>query len=358
MKRLTWLLALVLAGLAMTVTVTACGSSDGEGSDAAGADASTTASTQSASASGDSGSEEKKKITIALPFEGSTYTPLYLAVDEGYFAEEGLEPEIVSLNGGANVVKGLVSGSVDIGLAGLPDVITGVEQKQPLKVFYSTFNEPLYAWYAKDPSIKSLADAKGKTIGVGSPGGSMDQAMRFAVEQAGLDPEKDVKWRSIGQNAAITAALRVGQVDIAGATAESRSPAEEAGGHLIGSQQDLMKQYANGASTATDDFLAQNSDTVEAYLRALVKGIDLALRDPAKAEAAAMKWAKIDEQSAKDAYELMISKSNADGKLPDEASMDVFWQIGAENGLGQPVPEDQWVDPKWIDTYPEWAEQG
>lgn len=341
MKRLTWLVALVMAALALAVG--GCGSSDDGGSGGAPAE-------------GPSG--KSTKITIALPFQASTYTPLYLAVDEGFFADEGLDPKVVALNGGASVVKGVVSGSVDIGLAGLPDIITGVEQGQPVRVFYSTFNAPLFSWYAKDPAIKSLADVRSKTIGVGSTGGSMDQTLRYAVEQAGLDPEHDVKWRSIGQNAAITAALKVGQIDVAGTTAESRSLAEEAGGHLIGEQADLADQYPNGASMATEDFLADNADVVERYLRALVKGIELAKSDPAKAQQAAMKWSKLDQQSAKDAYDLMISQSNEDGKLPGRASMDVFWKIGGENGLGDPLPEDQWLDSHWIDSYPSWMKTG
>ncbi|HEY4277816.1 MAG TPA: ABC transporter substrate-binding protein [Conexibacter sp.] len=331
-----------LAALALAATLAACGSS----------------SSSSSGSDGGSGSGSTKQITVALPFQASSFAPLYLAIDRGYFRDAGLDVKLVALNGGANVVKGLVSGSVDIGLVGLADDMTAVLQRQPLKVFYSTFNQPLYSWYARDPAIRTMADAKGKTVAVSQPGGSMDQITRYALTKVGLDPRSDVKIRTNGENAAIVAALRVGQADIAGTTAESGSLAEAAGAHRVEAQADLMRQYANGASTATQQYIDDNSDTVQAYLTGLVKGVREAQADPDAAKEAMEKYAKISPEAAADAYEQIVSKTSADGRLPDAESMDAFWQIGKLAGQWtSPVPESQWLDSRWIDSYPSWVGQ-
>src|SRR5271157_5900686 len=106
---------------------------------------------------------EKPVINMGLVSTTATYLPLYLAVDKGMFAKEGLQVNLLSFRGGSDLIKALVAGSIDVGVVSLWEVSGAITAGQPLKAFYGGFNVPAFDWYAV-PSIKTLADAKGKRI--------------------------------------------------------------------------------------------------------------------------------------------------------------------------------------------------
>src|SRR5215469_9608349 len=108
---------------------------------------------------------EKPKVTVALAVPGATYLPLYLGVDEGIYAKEGLQVDLLEFRGGADLIKAVVSGSVDVGVVALSEVSAGIDAGQPLKAFYAGFNIPDFDWYGA-ASTKGLAAAKGKRIGI------------------------------------------------------------------------------------------------------------------------------------------------------------------------------------------------
>ncbi len=89
---------------------------------------------------------EKTHLTIALSVPGATYLPLYVAVDEGTFAREGIQADIVEFRGGSDVIRATVSGSVDVGVVALAEITAGIDAGQPLKAFYAGFNIPDFDW--------------------------------------------------------------------------------------------------------------------------------------------------------------------------------------------------------------------
>jgi NitT/TauT family transport system substrate-binding protein len=121
---------------------------------------------------------EKPKITVALAVPGATYLPLYLGVDEGVYAQEGLQVDLLEFRGGADLIKAVVSGSVDVGVVALSEVSAGIDAGQPLKAFYAGFNIPDFDWYAVS-SVKSFSELKGKRIGITQYGSSSDFIIRY-----------------------------------------------------------------------------------------------------------------------------------------------------------------------------------
>jgi ABC-type nitrate/sulfonate/bicarbonate transport system substrate-binding protein len=104
---------------------------------------------------------EKPHLTIGLAVPTATYLPLYVAVDEGTFARQGLKVDLVEFRGGSELIKAIVSRSIDVGAVSLAEITSGIDAGQPLKAFYAGFNIPDFDWYGA-ASVKSLADAKGK----------------------------------------------------------------------------------------------------------------------------------------------------------------------------------------------------
>src|SRR5262249_5255918 len=97
---------------------------------------------------------EQPHLKVGLISVPATYVPLYLAVDDGYFAKEGLQVELLPFRGGADLIKAVVAGSADVGVVSLAEVLSGIAAGQPLKVFYGGFNVPAFDWFAV-PSVRS-----------------------------------------------------------------------------------------------------------------------------------------------------------------------------------------------------------
>src|SRR4029450_12391176 len=69
---------------------------------------------------------EKTHVTIGLSVPGATYLPLYVAVDEGTFAKQGIQADVVECRGGADVIRAAVSESIDVGVVALAEITSGI----------------------------------------------------------------------------------------------------------------------------------------------------------------------------------------------------------------------------------------
>jgi NitT/TauT family transport system substrate-binding protein len=122
-------------------------------------------------------------------------------------------------------------------------------------------------------SIKTVADLKGKKVGVSSVGSSSDIATRAALKKMGLDPDKDVSILPVGSAAQRTAAMLAGAID-AGVSQPPDSLAVEAKGfHVL---YDLASQKLPSANTSvvvTRKFMTENKAVVQRYVDSLVLGI-------------------------------------------------------------------------------------
>ncbi len=122
-------------------------------------------------------------------------------------------------------------------------------------------------------SIKTVADLKGKKVGVSSVGSSSDIATRAALKKMGLDPDKDVTIVPVGSTSARTAALLGGAIDAGVAQPPDSIGLEEKGFHVL---YDLASQKLPSANTSvvvTRKFMTENKAVVQRYVDALVLGI-------------------------------------------------------------------------------------
>ena len=158
------------------------------------------------------GKPEKTDITIGLPVTTSTFLPIYMAKQQGYFKKEGLNVKIIAFHGGTDLVRGMIAGAVDVGVTSLAGVTVGIKAGQPLRVFYGGFNMAVFDWYAVK-SIKSMADTKGKRFGISRIGSSTDLLTRYALKVSGVDP-KSVKIIQGGGSNPRLAAMDAGQIDV------------------------------------------------------------------------------------------------------------------------------------------------
>lgn len=159
---------------------------------------------------------EKKQVTIAVGGKNLLYyLPLTVAEQKGFFKDEGLEVTIVDFAGGAKALQAVVGGSADVVSGAFEHTINMQAKGQPMRAFVLQGRAPqiVLAVSTKTmPNFKSVADLKGKKIGVTAPGSSTNIMANFVLAKAGLKPS-DVSIVGVGASQGAVAAMRSGQID-------------------------------------------------------------------------------------------------------------------------------------------------
>jgi len=169
-------------------------------------------------ASHDAGAQalEKKKVTIAVGGKNLLYyLPLTVAEQKGFFKDEGLDVEIVDFAGGARALQAVVGGSADVVSGAFEHNINMQAKGQPMRAFVLQGRAPQIVLAVNTrtmPNFKSVADLKGKKIGVTAPGSSTNVMSNFVLAKSGLKPA-DVSYVGVGASQGAVAALRSGQID-------------------------------------------------------------------------------------------------------------------------------------------------
>jgi NitT/TauT family transport system substrate-binding protein len=138
-----------------------------------------------------------EKVTVGV---GGTalmvYLPTMLAKSKGFFAEEGLDVEILDIKGGGSqAASALIGGSVDFSANAIDHAIKAKVQKKDLIAVHSHVRLPVMGVVVANKykgEIKSLADLKGRPIGVTSPGSQTHMVLGYLLAKSGVKAD-DVK---------------------------------------------------------------------------------------------------------------------------------------------------------------------
>lgn len=159
---------------------------------------------------------ERKQVTIAVGGKNLLYyLPLTVAEQKKFFQEEGLDVNIVDFAGGAKALQAVVGGSADVVSGAFEHNINMQAKGQPMKAFVLQGRAPqiVLAVSTKTmPNYKTVADLKGKKIGVSAPGSSTNIMCNYVLAKAGLKPT-DVSFVGVGASQGAVAAMRAGQID-------------------------------------------------------------------------------------------------------------------------------------------------
>lgn len=143
------------------------------------------------------------------------YLPISIAERLGYFKDEGLDVEIIDFQGGSRSLQAVVGGSADVVSGAFEHVLAMQARGQSMQAFVLQGRAPqcVFAVSKKTmPNYKTLADLKGKKIGVTAPGSSSHAIAIFILRSAGIKPS-DVSFIGVGASSAAVAAMRSGQID-------------------------------------------------------------------------------------------------------------------------------------------------
>jgi NitT/TauT family transport system substrate-binding protein len=159
---------------------------------------------------------EKPKATIAVGGKNLLYyLPLTVAEQKGFFKDEGLDLTIVDFAGGSKALAAVVGGSADVVSGAFEHTVNMQFKGQPMRAFVLQGRAPQIVLGVNPktmPDFKSVADLKGKKIGVTAPGSSTNVMANFVLAKAGLKPS-DVSIVGVGASNGAVAAMRSGNID-------------------------------------------------------------------------------------------------------------------------------------------------
>jgi NitT/TauT family transport system substrate-binding protein len=246
-----------------------------------------------------------EKIKITLPGVSTTFAPLYHAQSAGYFAEEGLEVEVVVVLG-AGSVQAVLSRDAQFAIAPGPYQLLAYEKGQPLMAVMSiltrnAINIVMHKDAAKQKGIterSSLADKikalKGLRISGGTPGGFIHQIVISYLRKAGLDPEKDVQIVGVGDLQGLMVSLEQRHIDVFGAGTPIPEAVVARGfgvmvvDNSIGEDPDFA-EFMMDVVLVSPETVKQRPELIRKVVRALLKANAWLLDHPSEQAVSVMK---------------------------------------------------------------------
>jgi NitT/TauT family transport system substrate-binding protein len=255
-----------------------------------------------------------KKVRIAIPSISASHMPAYMAKDLGYYADEGLDTEIILMRGGVSI-QALVAGSVDY--TGTPGAtVTAAVQGVKLVVLMGYNNKSLYDLLVR-PEISSYAELKGKRFGVGSLTGFSFEIPQIMLRRNGLDPKKDVTIILIGPTADRMNALRANAIQGTILEPPFNFMVLKEGFRKLGYSGDYY-QNLQGALTTSQAKTKSDPEEVRRFVKATTRGF-LAYRDQRRlALPIVRRYLKLDLQFAEQIYDYSRPSLTPDGTISEE----------------------------------------
>lgn len=299
---------------------------------------------------------EMTRLNIGLPVPAISFLPTWAAEQKGFFKEEGItEVKILSFRGDADVVQALAGGTVELNVASLNGLITCISSGQKFKAVWAGYNMPYFDWYAQ-PKFKSIAETKGGRYAVTKHGALTDFLTRYALRKAGLDPDKDVKILQLGGSPQSLAAMEAGQIEATILSPPSTQMAAEKGFVKLMSQKgQVAPDWPTHVVYGKEEFISKNPNTVKAFLRATGKAMEWIRSRPDEAAQLASKQLKFKLEHCRTTIDDIKDDWYADGRLPQEMGMKIFWSIAVESGdVKEPWRNNQWLDDTFLNNQNEW----
>jgi len=151
------------------------------------------------------------KLGTAVLGDYALAGPFIVAGEKGLFHTEGLDVEYVPFRGGPNLVKAVMNGDILLGATGSTDILVFREAGMPIKMV-ATQTEGNHFTLNVAPDVGSVAQLKGKTIGVTAVGSTTWIFARMIAREQGWDADRDVTIAALGGLDAQLAALARGEI--------------------------------------------------------------------------------------------------------------------------------------------------
>ncbi len=246
--------------------------------------------------------------------------PVYFAQDRGLFKKEGIDPVLVMMAGRLQAIA-LGTGEIDYA-ASVETILRSTMQGMPFKIILYT-NSKMSVVLVTSPDIKSVADLRGKAVGVTSLGGGLEYALReILIQQGKLNPDREVRAVSLGMPEQM-AGLAAGSLHGAMLVPPYDGIMARKGFRRLVSAVDLL-EYPQGGIATTDKKLKEKPAQVKRVIRAMIQALNEIRSERERTVSyIATRW-KIDQELAAQSYDIMVRSFSKDGSASTKSIQNVI----------------------------------
>jgi ABC-type nitrate/sulfonate/bicarbonate transport system substrate-binding protein len=242
-------------------------------------------------------SETKEKVRVALGSISVNTSVIPVGHQYGVFAKYGVDLEPIYMGGGMNSLAAVTSNTVQFLSAGSTATISARLGGMDIVILTVQSNKLDYSVFAA-PEIKSPQDLKGKIVTGTRPGASADSALRLYLRRAGLVPDKDVVFISVGdsQQGRLNA-LHRGSVSATVLAPPFSGMAKQFGLRELADLRNSDIEYAGSAIAGMGSYIRSQPQLVENFLKGYIESLHFFRTQKEKTLAGVMKFLKMNDRT-------------------------------------------------------------
>ena len=222
--------------------------------------------------------DNSNKIVLAEVAHTVFYAPMYVAIENGYFNDYGIDIDLILTSGADKVTAALLSGDAQIGLSGSEATIYVYNggEKDYLKTFSQlTQKDGTFLVSREKIDNFKITDVIGKSIVGGRAAGMPEMTLEYILKQNGIDPRNDVYIDTSIAFAAMSGAFIGGTGDFVTLFEPTATLVENQGyGYVVASIGELGGVVPYTSFSARNSFIKNNKDLIADFDAAILMGLD------------------------------------------------------------------------------------
>ena len=264
---------------------------------------------------------DARKVTLSYSAISMTWFPIKVAIERGFFRSEGLEPQLIQMNGNVATVA-LANGHVDFSL-NISPVLNGAMQGLGTKLVAALNSRPFFSLVVR-PEISSPADLKGKVFAVSSFGNTQAILTEKHLQHFGLK-KGEYQLLAMGATPARVAALEKNIAQGSLMPLPTNVQLENRGYRLLGNTAEIVAHPIAGLGVQ-EDKIKKDGDLIKRVIRPTLRRLHLLQNNPKDTVNVLMDWTRANERDALRSLELAKPGFSKNGLLTDE-DLGIEWSF-------------------------------
>jgi NitT/TauT family transport system substrate-binding protein len=218
--------------------------------------------------------------------------PVWFMKDAGFFKQEGLDADLIYIASSSTMAQAMLAGDVALSTTNSQAIVdTGLQGGDLVAVGAFVNFVALYVIAA--PEIKSVADLRGKPVGVSRFGATTDFAIQMFLKKYGLEPIRDVPILQIGGLPELAAALSKKSIYAAAMSYPMGLVAQQAGMKMLANLAKEEIPFVHQGLTITGKFLRERRAQAKAFVRAYGRAVHFMHTRKEEAKAIVSRYTKV-----------------------------------------------------------------
>jgi len=262
-----------------------------------------------------------RKVTFSYSAVSMTWYPVKVALEKGFFRSDGLEPQLIQMNGNVATVA-LANGHIDFSL-NISPVLNGAMQGLGTKLVAALNSRPLFALVVR-PEINSPNDLKGKVFAVSSFGNTQAILTEKHLQHLGLK-KGEYQLLAMGATPARIAALEKNIAQGSLMPLPTNVQLENKGYRLLGNTAEIVINPIAGLGVH-EDKIKKDPDVIKRVIRASLRSLRLLQANAKDTVKILMAWTRATENDALRSLELAKPGFSKNGMLTDD-DLSIEWNF-------------------------------